>query len=199
MSTNPNDVIEVAARAEFEGVEDTVNVYQFQYTGPAACTDFETILDLSNRLDGLYAPFASAQSTSYLYRDLTFRNITQSTLLGVTPWPARTAGSSASNNLPPGVAVVVNAGTSIARVILRKFIGGFTAAVLDPNGTFTSAITSLVVTFASTLISPYTGGGTRTWQYGYFSPKAAGFVIPTSATVTDIPGYQRRRKQGRGV
>lgn len=199
MATNPNDIIEIAARAEFEGVEDVVNVYQFQYQGAAACTDYETILDLSNRLDSLYGGIISHQSNTLVYRDLSFRNLTQGTILGLTPWPTRTVGGAASSNLAPGVAAVINAVTQVSRVILRKYLGGFTVLGLDSNGSFTSGLTAAILTFGSNLIAPYVGGGTRNWQYGYFSPKTSGFEIPTSATVTDIPGYQRRRKQGRGV
>jgi len=198
MTVQVDDLLEVACRCEHEGVEDVVNVYQYQYKGTGAETDAIVLDDLADKLDGLYAGFPGIQSSTFIYRDITVRNLTQSTILGVVPWPILTAGGSSAPNLPPGVAGVINMATNVARVVLRKFLGGFVSSALDNDGTFTPALTGIMLAFGAALI-PGFSVLTRVYAYGHLSAKTLNFEIPTSITATDVPGYQRRRKQGRGV
>ncbi len=198
MPTNQNDVIEVSARGEFNGIEDVVNVFQFQLTSVGDVTEAVTLTDLSVHLDNIFGNLGASQTDDFVYRDLTFRNITQDLVLGVIPWPTLTVGGSASGNLPPGVAGVINMATNVARVVLRKFIGGLGVGILDANGTFTGSLLTILGSFASDLLATLVVGG-NDWEYGFFSPKTLAFEVPVGATITDIPGYQRRRKQGRGV
>lgn len=198
MAVNQFDIVEISARAEFGGVEDVVNVYQMQLTTVSPVADSVAITQLAAFIEGLYGPLISSQSTDYLYRDLTFRNLTTSTIMAITPWPSLIAGSGGAVNNPPGIAGVVNMATNVARVVLRKFIGGLVTAALDPDGTFTAVLQAALVTFGNTLINGTSSGG-DVWAYGHLSPKTLQFEIPASAVATDVPGYQRRRKQGRGV
>lgn len=197
MAVNTNDILEIAARAEFEGVEDVLNVYQYQYTGAPTILDSDAVDDLSNEVDDLYGFIVGNQSADYIYRDITIRNITQLAVLGVIPWPVKVAGTAPVDNLPPGVAGLINMATGIARVVLRKYFGGFVVSTLDTDGRFVSGVVAQFILFGLRLISPVDVLG-RTYQYGHFSPKTLQFEVPTSVTATDIPGYQRRRKQGRG-
>lgn len=192
------DVIEISARGEFAGVEDTVNVYQFQLQTAAPVADATAITQLAGHLDDIYDNIQPLQTTSYLYRDLSFRNITQDTVLGVVPWPTKVAGASVGKAMPPGVAGLINMATNIARVVLRKYLGGLTDAVLEIDGTFTSVLVAALVQFAADLLALFITGS-ETWAYGHLSPKTAAFEQPVAGVVTDIPAYQRRRKQGRGV
>lgn len=198
MAVNQFQIVEIAARCEFTGVEDVTNVYQLQLTSPNPVADSVAILQLSNWIDGLYTGILASQSSDFIYRDLTFRNKTTATIMGITPWPTKTTGSAAIYNNPPGVAAVINMATTASKVILRKFLGGWVQAALDADGTFTTALTAALVTFGNTLINGTASGG-DVWAYGHLSPKTGNFEIPVAATATDIPGYQRRRKQGRGV
>jgi hypothetical protein len=153
---------------------------------------------LSNWIDTSYAGIALWQPTDFTYRDLTFRNVTTGLLMGITPWPVLLTGAGAPVNTPPGIAGVINMATNVARVILRKYIGGILTAALDPDGTFIAAFQAALVTFGNVIINGTSSGG-DVWAYGHLSDKTGNFEIPNSATATDIPGYQRRRKQGRGV
>ena len=81
--------------------------------------------------------------------------------------------------------------------MLRKFGLTFTEAQNETDGTLGAALLTAYAAMAALMLVPQvvTNG---TYQYGYLSPVTLGFVIPTAATITTIPGYQRRRKQGRG-
>lgn len=198
MTVQINDILECMARCEFQGVEDVVNVYQYQYVGPSPATDASCIAALSDAMDDLYIPLAAVQPYDYIYRDITIRNLTQDTVLGTTAWPTLTAGLHGGDNNAPGIAGLVNMATGIARVVLRKYIGGFVTAAIESNGTFTSAVTTVLSTFGVNLMSGYPIVS-PIWKYGHFSPKTLNFEEPSTITVSDIPAYQRRRKQGRGV
>jgi len=197
MAVNSGDIIEVSARGEFDGTEDVVNVYQFKLTSAGPITDTEAVSDLLDLLDDLYVLWVPKQTTNYIYRDVRFANQTQSTLMGTFPWGAVTAGTNVGESLPPGNAAVLNLGTAIPRVILRKFIGGITKALIDADGTWDASIVTAMLNMAAILLAQWTGSY-GTWEYGFFSPKTLQWETPVAATATDIVGYQRRRKQGRG-
>ena len=198
MTVAQNDVVEIAARAEFRGVEDVVNVYQFQLTSATPMADGVAMIQLGGHINAMYLNAVAYQTSDFLYRDLTYRNITTGLLMGVTPWPSVVSGTAGATNNPPGIAGVINMATTVARVILRKYIGGLTSTLIDADGTFSASVQAMLLVIGNYLIGGLSSGG-DTWEYGHLSPKTLGFEVPASATATDIPGYQRRRKQGRGV
>lgn len=197
MPTNELDIFEVAARAEFDGVEDVVNVYQVQASNLVSGLDIDTVTDILGWLETIYSLLTVAQSIIHVYRDVRIKNVTQNRVLGTYAWPTVTAGVATLAALPPGNAGVINLSTTVPRVMLRKFYGGFTVGVLDADGSLTGATVALLNAIAILLQVTYTGLSCDL-DYGYLSPKIGGFVEPVSSTVTDISGYQRRRKQGRG-
>ena len=197
MTTNQNDVIEVSARCEFNGTEDVINVFEWQLTTPGPLTDAATVNDLEAITEDFYTLFLAFQSDSLLYRDLRFRNKTQDTVLGTYPWPTLIDGLVDGTDLPPGNCGVLNFNTTVARVTPRKFLGGLTTISLDTDGSLeatTVAQMALLIEYLL-LIQDEAGGD---WRYGVLSEKTSQFEFPVSGTATDISGYQRRRKQGRG-
>jgi hypothetical protein len=126
------------------------------------------------------------------------RNTTQSSVLGVFSWPTISVGVAAAVNMPPGVGGLINMATTIARVVLRKYIAGFVSTAYEADGTLVDSVVAVLLQFGADLLDGLIVGA-RSYIYGHLSPKTASFEVPVSATVTDIPAYQRRRKQGRGV
>lgn len=197
MTVNVGDVVEIAVRMEANGVEDVVNVYQFKNNDVSGFSDAIFMDSMDDFFDDLYEPLISGQADTFVYRDMTFRNVTKSLLMGVRTFPVLTAGESVTPQLPPGVAGLINLPTGIPRVILKKYVGGFVISLIEEDGSFTAAITALLATMAADLlIGPF--GVLANVDYGHLSPKTMAFEIPTSGLATDIPAYQRRRKQGRG-
>jgi len=188
----------IMAWCEANGVEDVINVFQWINTTGSSLTDAQAVADIRAHLDTIYGALVIGQVDTFIYRDINFRNVTQGIIMGTFPWPTLTAGLSATNQIPPGVALVINFATSVPRVILRKYLGGWPVSVIDNDGTFNAAIMVSAAAWALALTAGIVGPN-GTWSYGYLSPKTSNFEIPVSYSVTDIPGYQRRRKQGRGV
>lgn len=197
MATAQGDVIGVSARAEFDGVDDMINVFDFVLTTPEEVSDALTVIDMVDIMEELYTIWTGIQSDIVLYRDIRITNRTQSIILGVHPWPGLVDGDLDANAIPPGVCGVINFSSAVSRVTPRKFFGGLTVTSNEPDGTLAAgALTtlSLIATFLLTIQEGISGD----WRYGVLSPKTLGFVFPNGAVMTDIPGYQRRRKQGRG-
>lgn len=198
MTVNQNDIIEVAARMEFDGVEDVINVYQLQYLDPASLSDTQVILDINQFLNVLYGLLVAAMPLIEFFRDFRYRNITQGTLMGLVGWPGFVTGEGLGQALPPGLALLVSYNTVVPRVGMRKYYGTFTEDNNDADGTWSAALTAVGSAVAAATIPPFIGI-VGTYQFGYLSPKTAAFEVPVGATVTDIPAYQRRRRQGRGA
>lgn len=197
MTVQQFDVIEAVSRCEFNAADDIVNVYQFQLISAGAQENQVVVDDVISILESIYTIILAGLSILYTFRDVKLRNITQSTLMGVHPWPVLVAGTNITNPLAPGVALLSNWGTDVPRVGMRKFFGGLCADQLDPDGTWLVGVTGAAAIIAAQLLVPQVIGS-RSYQFGYLSPKTLAFEAPNSGVGSDIPAYQRRRKQGRG-
>lgn len=198
MAIQQGDVLEISPRMEFNGVEDVVNTYQFRYTDATPITDTQGINDLIGLMEAIYTLFLSTMTIIQFFRDIRVSNKTQSTVYGVFPWPTLTIGGDASDPVPPGVCVLSNFSTGVARVTPRKFWGVMCEDNIESDGTWHAGIVAIAAA-ASALMMNSAPSTTYNWDYGYLSSKTASFEVATGATGTDIPAYQRRRKQGRGV
>lgn len=197
MSNDQFDVIEVAARSEFNGVDDIVNVWQFQITTPGSINDAGVAGDLIGILEAFYNLINAGISLLQLYRDLRLTNITKGTVLGIYPWATLVAGAAADEPTPPGVATLLNFSTDIPRVAPRKYIGVTTEVRVDSQGFLDAGWVALNASAGALMIGVLTGT-LGTYLYGYQSPKTLTFEPVKALTVTNVPAYQRRRKQGRG-
>lgn len=197
MVTVIGDVIEASARAEFNGVDDIVNVFEFDLITPTPVSDENTVSDIISILEAFYTIWLSAQSILVLYRDIRLRNKTQDTVLGTFPWPTLVDGENVNDALPPGVCGLLNFNTDQPRVTPRKYMGGLTTASMDADGSFTPGLVGTLVSLSDFLLSAQVEAN-GDWVYGTKDPDSVFFNFPISGVVTDIPAYQRRRKQGRG-
>lgn len=197
MATNQFDIFEVTARAEFNAAEDVTNVFQFQYLDAPSITEAVTVTDILNIIEQVYAILDAAMSVLLLFQDIRIANLTQVTLLGVHPWPTLTGGAEVNPPTAPGVALLTNFSTVVPRVGMRKFWGVFTDGNSDPDGTFSAALQGAGASAAALMLLPMTGP-VGNYQFGYLSPKTAAFEVPVGSVTSEVPAYQRRRRQGRG-
>lgn len=198
MTIQQYDVLQASARMEMVQADDVVNVWQYQYQDVTPIADAQGISDVITILELFYTILVAAQSVLLVYRDIRFKNITQSQVLGTHPWITMTVGGGAADPTPFGCAGVINWTTLKPRIGMRKFMGVYTEANVTTGGVYSAALVASMVTAAGPTLAPQAVGG-RNYQFGYQSPKTGLFEVPTSFLVTDIPGYQRRRKPGRGA
>lgn len=197
MTVVQNDVLEVSARSEFGGVEDVVNVFQFRYESLLPLPNPDAIDDILEIMEILYTIINVSLTILQLFRDIRIANRTQNTLLGTFSWPTLTVGGNPLSPTAPGVAFLTSFNTDVPRVGMRKYWGVMTEGDFDNDGTYAATLVATGVVLIATMLPPIiaTNG---TWQYGNDSGKTLQFEVPTGGLATDIPAYQRRRKQGRG-
>jgi len=194
---NANDIVTVAVRAEDQGTEDVVNVYDLELTSVTGLTAAQALSDLEDWVELICLILDGIQTIRYIYRELTAYNRTQSTLLGGATITNPPSGIGTGNSLPSGNAGLISFPTNIARVVGRKYIGGFAVGSVDADGTLSSATTSVLLSAGNTIRAPYTGTN-GSWQYGVWRSATNSLVVPLGTIVTDVMAYQRRRRAGRG-
>lgn len=198
MTVNTGDILVATAKAEFNGIDDMLNVYQFEMLTATPLTDQEAVGDIIEILESLYTLINGILSVLYLYRDITITNKTQNLLLGTFGWPTLVAGLATGDTTPPGVAGVISFSTSQPRRQLRKYIGGLSAASIEGAGVIEPVTLTNLSNFGTFLLATLVGN-VGTWAYTHenvlLTPER---IFPVSTLITNIPGYQRRRKQGRG-
>ena len=197
MAVNENDIIEVAARMEWGGAEDVMNIYQFRVGSIVDSDELAIIDDLIDIMEDVYTFLVPFQTNQMTYADIAFKNITQGQVYGTFAWDSLVSGTATQEALPPGVAALINFATFFGRVILKKYFGGLVEGDADLDSTWVTLFLTALANVAQYLLNDRVETA-ATYSYGYNSIKAGGFVLPVSGVVSEIPAYQRRRKQGRG-
>lgn len=101
--------------------------------------------------------------------------------------------------LPAGVAAVVTAYTAINRVVGRKFFPGIAEASVTGGLWGVGLLADLALTAIEYISDFGIFPSLFVMHPGVYSTKVAGFVpFSLTALITNIPGYQRRRKTGVG-
>jgi len=108
--------------------------------------------------------------------------------------------ASANDQLPRGVAALINARTLDPDVSGKKYVMGMTEGAVD-NGLINSGEIGRLILFGEDWTTAFTGGTSAAdWVPGIWSVKETNFHPTTgSLSIPTIPAYQRRRKQGVGI
>lgn len=108
--------------------------------------------------------------------------------------------TAATEQLPRGTALLINAKSTNPDVSGKKYIGAYTEAGVT-DGLFTAGEVSRGADFAVDWFGDFTGGASAAdFDPGIWSPTAELFYsMGEVAIIPSIPAYQRRRKNGVGV
>lgn len=188
------DIIQVVVEGALLA-QRILSVYQFVSTD--AVTDEDLMDDLTDRIENdMYAELTTSLANNFVISNLEFKNLTDNTLIDVIPWGGA-AFSSAGELLPLGVAGLVTANTATPKVRGRKFIAGLTEGSCN-DSLWDSALVTVLTDFAAAYVSGFIGAvSSSPWAPGVKSSTGP-FRPFTEAIVSNIPAYQRRRKQGVG-
>lgn len=108
--------------------------------------------------------------------------------------------SNVEDELPRGIALLLNAKTTNPDVSGKKYFGGLGEAAVD-DGLFGAGLVAVGASIAVDWFTDFVGSETgATFDPGVWSPTRSDF-FPMSGTVIipSIPAYQRRRKNGVGI
>ena len=118
----------------------------------------------------------------------------------VTTVPWLWTPTNPDDELPRGVAALINLKTVDPDVSGKKYIGGFTEAGVT-EGLWPALILSQLLSFAQDWYDPFVGSDSLAdWSPGIWSVAETVFKLAsTTAIIPTIPAYQRRRKRGVGI
>lgn len=118
--------------------------------------------------------------------------------VGSAAWTFNPTG--ASDQLPRGVAMLINAKTTNPDVNGKKYVGGLIEdGVVD--GLLSAGVVTALANYADDWTDLFTGATSgASWVPGIWSPTMTNFLAMSGAyIIPTIPAYQRRRKQGVGI
>jgi hypothetical protein len=178
---------------------DIQNTFTVRLYSAGSLTDADAKADLAEWLDDIYTEINTILPTSLDYVDIDFFNITQDAPMGVDFWPTLTTGNGGSAEVvATGVSYVITAFTNVVRAHGRKFFGPPVAGAIA-SGVFNSTAMAALAAAMAVWISPFNGGTSgEPWVPGIWSRTLSLFRVFRDVVVRNVPGYQRRRKQGVG-
>lgn len=198
MAVNAGDVLECSVIHENSVSGVQINRYQFRLEGVGSLNEALVLDDIAEIIETIYNIVSALIAIRNVLREVRVHNMTQDVLLGSTDGGTYLGGTSASDDLPQGVASFIHFTTDVPRVILSKYLPSATVGDLIPSGSLGAPQLANLVAFGVALLATLsmTNGD---YVYGYFSPKTSSFVQPQVAVASAVLAYQRRRKKGRGA
>jgi hypothetical protein len=192
---NAGDIIQFVASMKLFG-QVVENVYH--WVAAIGRDDDFVLQDAADYLDLLYAGLA----TTYMVDDLTMdhisaKNLTALVDYGSTSWPTLNAGLSTSDPLPSGVAGLCTFPTAVLKTRGRKFLPGLGENSTD-DGVFIPDYMDNVEDYANFILSGFTPNLTLVHYTLGVVNQIGNFIPFQAALISNIPAYQRRRKQGVG-
>jgi hypothetical protein len=203
MSISPGDVLKIVAVLSWLDGNVAQNVFGAAIGGTGGPYDDEDIGDdalawvsamFSNITTGLSNQIDGSEVKVYKYDsvDDDFDEV------ATESWTFNPSNS--ADQLPRGVAALINCKTMDPDVSGKKYIPGLTEGAVTA-GLFESGTMTALANFADDWLGPFTGGTSgATWIPGVWSPTRTNFYAATgTALISTIPAYQRRRKRGVGI
>jgi len=177
--------------------EDIQNVYHIRSSSTTTNSDATILGEIADDLEDAYGYIYAAMHDEMTFDSISGYNVTADRFMGEIPWPALTAGTEGNNPLPMQDSGLVRFATDALGSQGRKYLGVFTTASLDSDGTLSSTLLTALGNFAAQLVNGVTGAD---WAgvYGNWNPTLARFASWAEAFVNIYFCTQRRRRPGVG-
>lgn len=195
---NVNDELRVTAVMNTVDLSVVQNVFTTKVTVVGALPVLDVLDRIVKILELIYAIVKGLQNTRTKYINVEFFNITQNIPLATRPWTTITEGELGLSDLAHMTAAMFSLGVDLPGVSGRKFFGGISDNALDQDGLWSTATVVDLALASLIMLSDQTETGT-TIQFGVRTGVVPAFVQFLTATTTNIPASQRRRRQGVGI
>ncbi len=189
------DVIQASVKMLLAG-QQVYNVYQL--SSPDPTSDAALIPDIVEIIDGLYLFVDNYMSDDLSAVSISLKNISQGYDMGEYDFIDFTGGLSTDDPLPNGVAGLITLPTSRLKTRGRKFLPGIIETETTAS-VFTSNVLTAMGNMAIFLSNPQIGTLTDAEILFGVIDSLSVFREFVSSIVSNIPAYQRRRKQGVGI
>ena len=192
-----DDVLRITAVMQFDSIDDIVNVYHCKVSSNVTVDDDQFMTQMAGEMDSLYDLINGGVSDLQEYIDVQGQNLTQNVLLPSKDWPNLTFGGSVSTALPSQVAASVFHRTLRPNTRASKYLGIFTEAQNDGNGSIGAGFQANLQSYADQLNGGFVGGGFVA-AYGAYNVALDRFTPADSGIVPARWRTQRRRRLGVG-
>lgn len=203
MSIQVGDILRIVAVLQWLDGDIMQNVYNAVISGSGGPYDEDDIVaDALDWVETMYANLVARDSDDMDGSEVRVYEYDAGDddwdEIGSDAWVYNPTGT--SEQLPRGVARLVNFKTSDADVSGKKYLGG---GVEDAaaSGLWSAGEITALGNYAGDVVTPFAGATSGAdWVPGVWSPTGTVFVVYTGAVIIPtIPAYQRRRKQGVGI
>lgn len=159
----------------------------------------DIVTDFSIRLGEIYDTFVGFQCPELVYTGYRIKVVLTDVLVGEGAWGGTTNGGAAGDAYAPGVAALITKPTLTPKVRGRTFVPGLSEAHVT-DGLLDAGSLAALVDMATLLFNAFEGEASLIdYIPGVLSLASEVFHRFDSASVTNVPAYQRRRKQGVGI
>lgn len=205
MALNDGDIIRVAARILWNLGSDIVNVWYCRIDDANSLDLDDSLDDVGEWIEDIYDNFSGNMANNATFEDISVSNVTQDLSYGARSWPTLTVGGGSGDALSPGYGIFVYFPTTTPGVQGRKWFAPFTETVhLDGvwDGTL---LTGIAGGLADGVLASFLGtNGTLLTAViphlvsGGVALDPPVYIPYTEASISNNPGYQRRRRPGFG-
>lgn len=198
--TNVGDVIRVACRQKYDGIDDQVNVMHWVIgTLPTPDTDAALMADIGGIISSFFGTIQAQIVNNVTTTDLTFYNVSDDSPIGQTAWPGTyNGGTGSGEGLPLHDSALLLLPTNVKRTIGRIYLPTMLEASQN-DGLWVAAVHTAVDAAAGYLLTTQEGPEFGAMiRYAVWKRSASEYVFPTSARLVAQVAVQTRRKRGRG-
>lgn len=192
------DFFRLTADLIYKNTDHIQNVFYFRNNNGNPINDAGLQVAAGEVLEDIYASLVSYISEEVDFNQILIYIPTGNQSLPAIGWPTYTAGTATGDVTAPGVCHLAYARTGIGRSIGKKFFGAFSESNMS-DGLWTSAQNTVVNTAAQKTWGTFvtsTGLSLTGVVYDRAAHQGRGAQV---IVTTNVPAYQRRRRQGRGI
>lgn len=191
------DILRFDTIGDFDDIDQIVGVYHVEYLSVTSIAAEQAIGDWKAIFGDLWEILQHLHSILVTIRRVRGYNVTTSQLMGESAFGTPKVGANTGDSGATQITVPLTFKTLFPRVMLRKLWGPPGESLIDTDGRFVSGVDASLAAAAVFLMDTLEGGG-REYKFGYPSPVALTFAVPTVAVYSNIPGTLRRRRIGVG-
>lgn len=197
MTISQYDLMRFDVLGDFDGVDDVTAVYQAKYMSAASRSDAQVLADWKTIFADLWDIVKGIHNVLTVIRRVRGYNITTSQLMGESDYGTPLVGTATGQSTASQVTLPLTFKTLYPKIMLRKMFGPTSDDIIDVDGRVGSAGLTVLGNAAAFLMAPLATAGV-VYEYGYNSPIALTWVVPTVGVFSAAPGTLRRRRLGQG-
>jgi len=192
------DILRVTAGLAI-GIDSTVqNVYYLRIDEAGGVADAQILTDMGEYLEDAYTEVVPQLANNCTFEEYKVTNVTTKVDIGISAFPTLTSGTNAGDMLPFGISGLVRARTPTVGREGRKFIGPL-VETSQTDGLLSAGLVADLEDFGDEAYGTFVSTSGNTYQPVIYDRDAHVGREMTDIIASNIPAYQRRRKQGVGI